>query len=73
MGFDFRWIEWNLAKIAAHGVTTGECEWVVQRVKPSRSGEKYIASGRTMAGRRIRVIYVVDDPITMFVIPAYAV
>ena len=73
MWSDFRWIEWNLAKIAEHGVTVDECEWVVEANKPRRSGDKFIAVGRTRSGRRIKVIYVMDDPMTVFVITAYPV
>lgn len=69
--FDFRWIDWNRAKIAEHGVTTDECEWVVCYVAPIRSGDKFIADGRTQAGRHIRVVYVKDDQITVFVLTAY--
>ncbi|HMO26304.1 MAG TPA: hypothetical protein PKB10_08540 [Tepidisphaeraceae bacterium] len=73
MWFDFRWIEFNEARIAEHGITTEECEWVVCHVRPRQSGTTLIAEGQTQAGRDIRVIYTMDDAMTVFVIIAYEV
>lgn len=71
MWFDFRWISWNLAKIAKHGVEPDDCEWVVRRSRPRRSGrDKFIVRGRTRQGRLLQVVYLMDDQITVFVIHA---
>jgi hypothetical protein len=72
MWFDFRWIEWNLSKIDNHGVTSAECEYVIRSSVARRSGDKFIVVGRTKSGRRIKVVYLVDDDnITAFVLSAF--
>jgi len=63
----------NLDKIAAHGVTVEECQWVIEKSRPSKAGEKFIAVGRTRSGRKIKAIYVMDDAMTVFVITAYPI
>ena len=82
----FKWIEWNLQKIAAHGLADAEVEAAFDRVLSLRerrdgSFEMYAA---TLAGRRIWVIWRYDredddvpdilddmDDAPIFVITAY--
>jgi len=58
----FKWIEWNLSKIAAHGLSAGEVEAAFDRVfnleeRPDGSFQMYAA---TPSGRRIWVIWRYD-------------
>ncbi len=66
MGYEFRWIEWNIDHIARHGVTVEEAEFVVDhpmRRYPRRArNQTYIAVGQTSGGRYLQVVYVFDDP-----------
>jgi hypothetical protein len=82
----FTWIEWNLQKIDAHGLSAREVESAFNQVfsvreSKDRSFEMFAA---TPSGRRIWVIwrydreddelpYIFDDPdeIPVFVITAY--
>jgi hypothetical protein len=82
----FKWIEWNLQKIDAHGLTPAEVEAAFDRVLSLRerrdgSFEMYAA---TLAGRRIWIIWRYDredddvpdilddmDDAPIFVITAY--
>jgi hypothetical protein len=81
----FKWIEWNLLKIDAHGLSSTEVEGAFDRVlllRERRDGsfEMYAA---TPAGRRIWVIWRYDreedvpdilndmDDAPIFVITAY--
>ncbi len=73
MWFDFRWIDWNLSKISNHDVETDECEWVVRRHGPRKSGAKHTVVGRTKSGRRLKVVYLMEDSITVFVLTAHDV
>jgi len=73
MWFDFRWIQNNEAAIADHGVSKAECEWVVSRNRPTRIGDRFIAVGQTGGGRKLKVIYEMDDALTIFVVIAYPV
>jgi len=58
----FRWIEWNLAKIDAHGLSSPEVEAAFDRV--SRSESRADGSFRTLAttpsGRRIWIVWRYD-------------
>ena len=73
MWFDFRWIDANEEAIAEHGISKAEVEFLVRRGRATRSGGRLIVTGNTNAGRRIKVIYEMDDKITVFVITAYPV
>jgi hypothetical protein len=58
----FKWIEWNLAKIAAHGLSTDEVEAAFDRVftlshRPDGSFEMF---AEIPSGRRIWVIWRYD-------------
>lgn len=67
----FRWNDWNLEHIAAHGVTWQEAEWVVTHEDATDAGRrKYRVRGQTEAGRYLQVIFVLDADATVFVIHA---
>ena len=56
----FRWIEWNLDKIAAHGLTYEDVEHAVEHhIGPhqERSDGSYETIGATPAGRVIVVVW----------------
>ena len=61
----FRWIDWNVAKVESHGLTTEEVEDVVnnaQRPYPKPIGNgKWLVIGSTPREPRIQVIYLADD------------
>jgi uncharacterized DUF497 family protein len=71
---DFRWIEWNTVKVASHGVTPADAEYVVETaVAPYpqyREDGKYLVWGPTRAGRLLQVVYVLDEDAGVFVIHA---
>jgi hypothetical protein len=74
---DFRWNEFNLDKIAKHGVTRFEAEHVVRFAKPPyprphRKGTYYVL-GRGDGNRKVQVIYCLDDDGTYYVIHAMPV
>lgn len=61
---EFRWNDWNVGHIAKHGVEPYEAETVVRHPVahwPRRIGDRWIAQGRTPAGRRIQVVFVEDE------------
>ena len=61
--FRFKWIEWNLAKVASHGITAAEAEEVIRGnpdVAVGHSGA-FVARGRTAAGRYLEVVFVWDE------------
>lgn len=59
----FKWIEWNLAKIAAHNLTAGEVEAAFDRVYEieHRGDESYQMFAEIPSGRRIWVIWRYDE------------
>ena len=65
---EYRWNNWNVDHIAAHGVTPHEAQEVVDHARdgyPRFVGDgKWLVHGRTLDGRSLRAIYVVDpiDP-----------
>ena len=75
MIYAFRWIDWNLGKIAKHGLIAEEVEFVINRAKrpyPQRiDDDKWIVKGLTPGKSYIQAIYVIDDDgETIFVIHA---
>lgn len=70
----FRWIEWNEDHATQHGCTIAEIESVAGhpgRGYPRKVGRgKLMVIGRGRGGRKIRVIYTLDDDGTAFVIHA---
>jgi hypothetical protein len=71
---EFRWIDWNLEHATVHGCTIEEIEAVVRhpgRGYPRKIGDgKWIAEGRGIGGRMIRVIYLFGGDDRVFVIHA---
>jgi uncharacterized DUF497 family protein len=74
---EFRWIEWNHEHATQHGCTIGEIENVVRNAgrgfPRKRDRQKWLVVGRGTGGRMIRVIYILDDDGTAFVIHAMPV
>ena len=73
--YRFRWIEWNVGHIAAHGVTPFEVERVVNGARPPypeyQGDERWLVIGRGLGGRFIQVVYLTDeDDEMLFVIHA---
>ena len=72
--YPFRWNDWNIEHIAEHGVVPIEVEFVVDTAEapyPQRlGGGKFLIVGRTVEGRLLQVIYVLDPPGVSFVIHA---
>lgn len=72
MPLTFRWIDWNLDKLAEHNVTCGEAEYVVNNARrpfPRRVGrDKRLVWGQTAAGDYLQVIYLMDDDTVVFII-----
>jgi hypothetical protein len=70
----FRWIEWNLEHATKHGCTVLEIEHVVRNAgrgfPRSLDREKWLVIGRGTGDRLMRVVYVLDDIDTAFVIHA---
>ena len=82
----FKWIEWNLLKIDAHGLSAGEVEAAFDRVyalRERRDGS-FEMFAQTPSGRRIWVIWRLDrddseapdifgelEDLPVFVITAY--
>ena len=81
----FKWIEWNLRKIDAHGLSPAEVEAAFDRVLAlrERRGGSFEMYAATLAGRRIWMIWRYDgeddvpdilddmDDAPIFVITAY--
>ena len=74
MSYDFRWIEWNVGKVAGHGLAVEDVEYVVNNARrpyPKPIGnEKWLVIGPTLRGKVIQVIYLIDDDDALFVIHA---
>lgn len=70
----FRWNEWNIEKVAGHGVTPDEAEWVVQSAKrpyPQRHSDgRWLVRGRTESGRLLQVVFLIDESDDVYVIHA---
>jgi uncharacterized DUF497 family protein len=71
---DFRWIDWNRSKVAGHGVTPEEVEWVVERASEPypqyREDDKLLVWGPTASGRLLQVVFVLDEDDSAFVVHA---
>jgi len=62
---EFRWIDWNIAKVQSHGLTPEEAEFVVEHAELpypiKQPNDKYLVWGRTDAGRLIQVVFLYDS------------
>lgn len=64
VGYDFRWIDWNLGKIDKHGLTVDEVEHVVNHARkpfPLDKAGKLFVAGPTPSGLWIQVVFVLDE------------
>jgi uncharacterized DUF497 family protein len=64
----------NIAHLAEHGVTPDEAEEVLMhpaKVEHSRSSGRWIAFGRTTAGRDLAVVYEQIDDMTILPVTAF--
>jgi uncharacterized DUF497 family protein len=72
MGKDFRWRDWNRAKMAKHGVTPAEAERVVRNAKRPypmrRHDDRWLVAGRCQGDRFIEVVYLIDPDGTLYII-----
>lgn len=70
----FRWIDWNVWKMAKHGVSPAEAESVVQnasRPYPRRvDRDGWLVVGRGQGDRFLEVAYSVDPDDTIFIFHA---
>ncbi len=70
----FRWNDWNIEHVAAHGVSPQEAEAVVLGARSPyplyREDGKWLVWGRGRGGRFLQVVFVIDDDGTVFVIHA---
>jgi len=71
---EFRWNEWNLEHVHAHGVHPREAEGVVERAREhewKRQGDgKWLILGRGLGGRWLHVIFLIDPDDRVYVIHA---
>ena len=74
MEFVFRWNEWNTDHVAAHGVSTGEAEYVVRNARPPfpeyQGDGRYLVRGQTDAGYWLQVAYIFSPAEVVYVIHA---
>jgi uncharacterized DUF497 family protein len=72
--YGFRWNNWNMERIATHGVEPRDAEFVVgnaRRPYPRKIGDgKYLVIGQTADGFYCQVIYVFDSNVEIFIIHA---
>jgi uncharacterized DUF497 family protein len=74
---DFRWNDYNLAKVAKHGVSPVEAEHVVRFARrpyprPHKKGT-WLVLGRGNSNRLLQVIFAVDPDETYYIIHAMPV
>jgi uncharacterized DUF497 family protein len=74
LDYEFRWNDWNLDKIAKHGVSVQEAEYIVRnahRPFPEKIDDgKVLVQGQTSAGVYLQVIYVPQENDEIFIIHA---
>lgn len=60
----FKWIEWNLLKLAARGLSSAEVEHALERrlgPHQEREDASYETVGRTRSGRLILIVWRYDE------------
>ena len=71
---EFRWIDWNIDKVAEHGVRPEEAESVVEGAADPypkhREDDKFLVWGATTAGRLLQVVFLLDEDDRVFIIHA---
>ncbi len=72
--YEFRWNEWNVDHIAAHGVAPEDAEYVIDAAMPpwpEKIGDgKWRVWGRALGGVILQVIYIFSPDDVIFVIHA---
>ena len=71
---DFRWNDWNLEKVEAHGLTAEDAEHAVAGAAAPyplyRGDGKYLVWRKGKGGRLVQVVFIIDEDGTVFVIHA---
>lgn len=71
---DFRWNEWNVGHLAAHGVRPDEAESVIRQARRPyplhREDDKWLVWGRGCGRRLLQVIFVIDEDDSIYCIHA---
>ncbi len=71
---EFRWIEWNIAKVVDHGIAPEEAENVVEGATDPypqyRGDNKFLVWGATSTGRLVQVVFLIEEDDMVFVIHA---
>lgn len=71
---EFRWNDWNVEHIAAHGIEPADAEAVVEDARPPfpkrRLDDKWLVWGAAAGGELLQVVFVLDEDDTVFVIHA---
>ena len=61
----FRWNEWNLDHIAAHGIFPEQAEYIVRNAQPpypeNRGLSKWLVRGQDQSGQFLQVVFVIED------------
>jgi uncharacterized DUF497 family protein len=74
MEYEFRWTDWNREKVAKHGLSEADAEFVVNNALPpypeQRAGDAFYVAGQTADGHYIQVVYIFSPPGVVFVIHA---
>ena len=74
VGYEFRWVEWNLDKAAKHHVSPLEAEYVVNHARrpyPMKvDDEKRLVWGQAESGKYLQVVYVLCEDDAVFVLHA---
>ncbi len=72
--YEFRWIEWNLDKVAQHNVSPQEAEYVVNHARrpyPMKVDDgKRLVWGHTESGEYLQVVYILREDDVVFVLHA---
>lgn len=72
--YEFRWNEWNVEHIGAHGMTPAEAEYLVNHARSpyprNHGGGRYLVVGQTADGTYAQVVFVFGPPGEVFVIHA---
>jgi uncharacterized DUF497 family protein len=70
---NFRWNDWNRAKVAKHGITPTEAEQVVRSASkpwPRFERGKWLVWGQSDGGRHLQAVFILDPDDTVFIIHA---
>lgn len=72
--YDFRWNDWNIDHIGAHGIGPADAEYVVNHARPpypERTRDNaFLVRGQTEDGAYIQVVYIIEGDDVAFVFHA---